>query len=84
MLLIDNGQLSIDNPARPNDFGHSGRYQLSIYNAVGQKVYSIAPHSGSTLPVSLSIDLSSQPKGIYFLQVFIQSKDVINRKIVIQ
>ena len=52
-IQMDNGKLSIEN------------YQLSIYNVYGEKVFQSA-----NLQISKSIiDLSSQPNGIYFLQL---------------
>lgn len=57
-----------------------GTRNLEIYNMVGQVIYK------TTIKNSQSkIDLSSQPKGIYFIRVISENKDAIsNKKIIIQ
>jgi len=54
----------------------SSQYKIEIYNVYGEKVFSrdngqLTMHNGqlSIINSSLSIDLSSQPSGIYFLQL---------------
>jgi len=66
LIQIENGQLSIDN------------YQLSIYNVLGEKIYSSTHQLNNSI-----IDLSSQPNGIYFLQTNFGGKH-FTRKIIIQ
>ena len=57
---------------------------IAIYNIVGEKVYSINNIQLSTINSPFSIDLSAQPKGIYFLQIINENKNIGNRKIIIQ
>lgn len=59
------------------------KYDLEIYNIMGEKVY-----SSHTPPLSITnrkfeIDLSKQSKGIYLLKI-IFDKGVVKKKIIIQ
>ena len=53
--------------------------QLSIYNAIGEKVYA---KNGKQLMNTTAIDLSDQPNGLYFLQLKTENS-IITKKIVI-
>lgn len=56
----------------------SGSHHLSVYNIVGEQVYSESYNS-----TSIQIDLTAFPKGVYFLQL--QSlKDIQSCKIILQ
>jgi len=47
------------------------KYDLEIYNMLGEKVYSISSFTPHLSP--LIIDLSNSPKGIYFYQIALQT-----------
>ena len=51
---------------------------IEIYNVYGEKVYSLIRSSAQSL-----INLSSQPEGVYFIQVK-TAEGVIAKKIVVQ
>ena len=60
--------------------------QLEIYNVMGEKIYLPAGQAGSISNLNIQafneIDISSQPDGIYFLQIKTE-QGVINKKIII-
>jgi hypothetical protein len=58
-----------------NDELHMNNYEVKIYNVFGEKVY--------TRSNSNEIDLSSQPKGIYFIEM-ISGEQRQSKKIVLQ
>lgn len=53
--------------------------EVEIHNIVGELIYKT-----STTTPQTTIDLSRQPKGIYFVQVTDTNKNIANKKIVIQ
>ena len=55
---------------------------LQIYNIYGEKIYSGVNQLISP-PANLLIDLSTQPGGIYFLQLKIAGR-IVNKKLIIQ
>jgi len=59
--------------------------KIDIYNLVGEKVYSTTNHTTIAIGTQTSneIDLSSKPKGIYFIQIT-DGNNVVNKKIVVQ
>ena len=65
-LQTSNGQLATSN-----------EYKIEIYNLVGEIVYSTTNNKLQTLN---EIDLSTQPKGIYFIQIT-DGNSVVNMKI---
>jgi len=71
-IQIDNGQLSIEN------------YQLSIYNILGEKIYTspLTPLS-NWRGAGGEVDLSQQPNGIYIVRVN-GSKQLLNQRIIKQ
>lgn len=58
----------------------NNKYNLEIYNTLGERIYYSLNHS---LNNSL-IDISSQPKGIYFLKITDDEKILKTEKIIIQ
>jgi hypothetical protein len=66
-LQIDNGKLTMNN------------YHLSVYNVLGERIY-LAAIKRQTFN---EIDLSTAPKGIYFLKIYDGDK-IYTRKIVKQ
>jgi hypothetical protein len=52
--------------------------ELNIFNLMGKKIYSSNMH----LPDVLTIDISSQPNGIYLLQIK-KEKGIVSKKIII-
>jgi hypothetical protein len=67
-LQFDNGKLTMNN------------YQLSIYNVFGERIYL----SDLKQQKFNEIDLSTAPKGIYFVKIIDGNKKVTNKKILIQ
>ena len=59
-----------------------GGGQIEIYNVYGQIVYSTIQHPDSHRDNNTTIDLSSHPQGIYFLQLK-TSEGVITKKLVV-
>ncbi len=53
--------------------------EIEIHNIVGELIYKT-----STTTPQTTIDLSKQPKGIYFVQVTDTNKNVTNKKIIMQ
>ena len=93
MLFRSNEQWTIfPNPSNgifklqmnPQHSGSVDNYQISIFNLVGEKVYSIVNTKMVTQNSLLSVDLSAQSKGVYFLQIIYENKSVVNKKIIIQ
>ena len=56
----------------------TSEYKIAIYNLVGEKIY-----QSTIINQQSAIDLSTQPKGIYFIQIT-NGNSVVNRKIVLQ
>ncbi|MBI3502080.1 MAG: T9SS type A sorting domain-containing protein [Bacteroidetes bacterium] len=67
-VQVGNGQLAIGN-----------EYKIEIYNVMGEKVTQSVIPSGAR---NLTIDLSNQPSGIYFIQVK-TTGGIVNKKIII-
>ena len=57
---------------------------MVIYNLMGEKIYTSVYSPLSNWKGAEVIDLSAQPKGVYFLQVIDENKNVLNRKIIKQ
>lgn len=77
-IQVGNGQLAVGK-----------EHKIEIYNVYGEKVMDngqLKMNNGNSLSIihsPLSIDLSSKPDGIYFLQLR-TSEGVVNKKIIIQ
>jgi hypothetical protein len=63
-----------------SDKGQGAEGIIEIYNSIGEKVTQCVILSGAK---NLSIDLSSQPKGIYFVRL-VNEGQVFSQKIVIE
>lgn len=61
-----------------NEGNNDGWEQLEIFNTLGEKVYGVTPSNAT----SLTIDISAQPAGIYFVQVKCQS-GIVSKKIIV-
>ncbi len=55
--------------------------EIKIVNQLGEIIYTFLNSTQSALPV---LNLSSQPKGIYFVQITDSTNMVLNKKIIIQ
>ncbi len=55
--------------------------EIKIVNQLGEIIYTFLNSTQSALPV---LNLSSQPKGIYFVQITDNTNMVLNKKIIIQ
>ena len=51
---------------------------LEVYNSMGEKIYSVVPSSDHSF-----IDISSQPKGLYFIKISSEGRTAV-KKIIIQ
>lgn len=60
---------------------NSGKVEISVINSTGQLVYD--EHIAAKLSENKQIDLTQQPKGIYFMKIK-TDKEIINKKIVVQ
>jgi len=69
-IEMDNGQLSIDN------------YQLSIYDLLGELVFSSEPLPIAIGTTNYELDLRSKAKGIYFITVTTDDKTVTQKLII--
>ncbi len=58
--------------------GCTRKTEISVFNILGEKIY----HSKHFYP-EFEIDLSAQPKGIYFYKVMFSAKDMVTGKLVI-
>jgi len=84
--LLQNISIS-PNPAMDNVTIYNNSVSLNsieIYNICGEKVFEIADNNSSALNhQSLTINLSSEPNGIYFIHLQ-TTKGILNKKLIIQ
>lgn len=53
--------------------------EMVIYNALGERIYST-----SNITRAIMVDISSQPEGIYFMNVSSENKESFTQKLIIQ
>jgi len=69
------GQFTITfSSSSPPVGGSASQTSVEVYNLLGEKVYSsstptLLPHSGGGVSFAYSINISSQPSGVYFLKI---------------
>lgn len=54
--------------------------KMTIYNAVGEKIYSTKTGNSQLL----TVDISSQPNGVYFLKISSKNNESFTQKLIIQ
>lgn len=80
--VLDNNIILYPNPNSGVFHLQSKKHKLPsivIYNLVGENIYQSAINNPQA-----EIDLSTQPKGVYFLQIIDENKNMENIKIIIQ
>ena len=73
------GQFNLD----MNDLFEDERYNIQIWNVIGQKIHEFSFMSTST-KMSQTLDLDRQPEGLYFLTVFLRDEMRFRAPFIIQ